>query len=82
MEEAIGMLVDGLSAAGQASPKESTADVTGAFIRREQLGSTAIGGGYAVPHIKHPAIAKLVGAVGYSPNGSTFAPLTASWSTW
>ncbi len=74
MEEAIGMLVDGLSAAGYV-PEESAADVTAAFIRREQLGSTAIGGGYAVPHVKHPAITKLVGAVGYSPDGIDFRAL-------
>ncbi len=74
MEEAIGMLVEALSATGHV-PKESATDVTGAFIRREQLGSTAIGGGYAVPHVKHPAIDKLVGAVSYSPNGIDFHAL-------
>ncbi len=74
MEEAVGMLVDGLSEAGHI-PKESAPDVTGAFIRREQLGSTAIGGGYAVPHVKHPAINKLVGAVGYAPDGVDFRAL-------
>ncbi|MHB8897600.1 MAG: PTS sugar transporter subunit IIA [Thermoguttaceae bacterium] len=71
MEEVIGKLVEGLAASGHI-PKESAADVTAAFIRREQLGSTAIGGGYAVPHIKHPAIARLAGAVGYSPDGIDF----------
>jgi len=74
MEEAIGLLVEGLAAAGHV-PTESAADVTSAFIRREQLGSTAIGGGYAVPHVKHPAIAKLVGAIGYSPEGIDFRAL-------
>jgi PTS system fructose-specific IIA component/PTS system nitrogen regulatory IIA component len=71
MEETIGALVDALAATGHV-PKESASDVTGAFIRREQLGSTAIGGGYAVPHVKHPAISDLVGAVGYSPDGIDF----------
>ncbi len=74
MEEAIGELVGGLTAAGHV-PKASAADVTSAFIRREQLGSTAIGGGYAVPHVKHPAITKLVGAIGYSPDGIDFRAL-------
>jgi PTS system fructose-specific IIA component/PTS system nitrogen regulatory IIA component len=74
MEEAIGMLVESLSAAGHVPP-ESVADVTEAFIRREQLGSTAVGGGYAIPHVKHPAIAKLVGVVGYSPDGIDFQAL-------
>ena len=46
--------------------------MTAAFVRREQLGSTAIGGGYAVPHIKHPAITDLVGAVAYAPDGIDF----------
>lgn len=71
MEEAIGTLVQNLSKTGHVPP-ESAADVTAAFIRREQLGSTAIGGGYAIPHVKHPAIADLVGAVGYSPDGIDF----------
>jgi mannitol/fructose-specific phosphotransferase system IIA component (Ntr-type) len=71
MEEAIGTLVDSLAKAGHV-PEESAADVTAAFIRREQLGSTAIGGGYAVPHVKHPAISALVGAVGYAPDGIDF----------
>ena len=74
MEEAIGLLVDGLRDAGHI-PEESAADVTAAFIRREQLGSTAIGGGYAVPHVKHPSVTKLVGAIGYSPEGVDFRAL-------
>ena len=71
MEAAIGMLVGSLAKAGHI-PAASAADVTAAFIRREQLGSTAIGGGYAVPHVKHPAISKLVGAIGYAPEGIDF----------
>ncbi len=71
MEEAIGALVDALARTGHV-PEQSAPDVTAAFIRREQLGSTAIGGGYAVPHIKHPSITELVGAVAYAPDGIDF----------
>ncbi len=71
MEDAIGQLVDSLSRAGQV-PQESAAEIAAAFVRREQLGSTAIGGGYAVPHIKHRAVSKLVGVVAYAPDGIDF----------
>jgi len=70
-EEAIGKLVEALARTGHV-PEASTPDVTDAFIRREQLGSTAIGHGFAVPHIKHPAIKDLVGTIGYCPRGVDF----------
>ena len=39
---------------------------------REQLGSTGIGGGIAIPHAKHESIERLIGAVGTSTEGIDF----------
>ena len=41
-----------------------------AILKREELGSTGIGRGVAVPHTKHPSIDKLVGTVAISRRGS------------
>ena len=37
--------------------------IVAAILKREELGSTGIGRGVAVPHTKHPAVDKLVGTV-------------------
>src|SRR4029079_6056806 len=37
-----------------------------AILKREELGSTGIGRGVAVPHTKHPSIDKLIGTVAIS----------------
>ena len=42
---------------------------------REELGSTGIGRGVAVPHTKHPSVEKLCGAVAVSESGVDFASL-------
>lgn len=44
-------------------------------IDREQLGSTGIGRGVAVPHTKHPSVEKLCGTVAVSEAGVEFASL-------
>jgi nitrogen PTS system EIIA component len=49
--------------------------VVKAIIDREKHGSTGFGKGVAVPHVKHPAIKKRVGAVGRSTVGVDFAAL-------
>ncbi len=46
-----------------------------AIIDREKHGSTGFGKGVAVPHVKHPAIKKRVGAIGRSAVGVDFAAL-------
>ena len=46
-----------------------------AILKREELGSTGIGRGVAVPHTKHPSVAKLVGTVGVSTEGVDFNSL-------
>ena len=46
-----------------------------AIIRREELGSTGIGYGIAVPHTKHPSVERLVGTVAISSGGIDFDSL-------
>jgi PTS system fructose-specific IIA component/PTS system nitrogen regulatory IIA component len=44
-------------------------------MKREDLGSTGIGRGVAVPHTKHPSVSRLVGTVAVSPKGIEFESL-------
>lgn len=46
-----------------------------AILKREELGSTGIGRGVAVPHTKHPGVENLVGTVGISHEGIDFNSL-------
>jgi PTS system fructose-specific IIA component/PTS system nitrogen regulatory IIA component len=67
-------LVESLAAAGAVKP----ADVDGivaAIMKREELGSTGIGRGVAVPHTKHASVDRLVGTVGVSSEGVDFNSL-------
>lgn len=56
----------------------ATGDMEGivkAIMKREDLGSTGIGRGVAVPHTKHPSVNRLVGTVAVSPEGINFDSL-------
>jgi PTS system fructose-specific IIA component/PTS system nitrogen regulatory IIA component len=46
-----------------------------AILKREELGSTGIGRGVAVPHTKHPSVHELIGAVAVSDEGVDFDSL-------
>ena len=46
-----------------------------AIMKREELGSTGIGRGVAVPHTKHPSVEKLIGTVAVSREGVDFNSL-------
>jgi PTS system fructose-specific IIA component/PTS system nitrogen regulatory IIA component len=46
-----------------------------AIMKREDLGSTGIGRGVAVPHTKHPSVRRLVGTVAISHEGVDFESL-------
>jgi fructose-specific phosphotransferase system IIA component len=46
-----------------------------AILKREELGSTGIGRGVAVPHTKHPSVNELVSAVAVSREGVDFDSL-------
>ena len=55
--------------------KEEYEGIVKAIIKREELGSTGIGRGIAVPHTKHPSVKRLVGCVAVSAGGIDFESL-------
>jgi mannitol/fructose-specific phosphotransferase system IIA component (Ntr-type) len=67
-------LVQALAAAKALAPADVDA-VVKAIADREKTGSTGFGKGVAVPHVKHPAVKKRIGAVGRSTVGVDFAAL-------
>jgi len=54
---------------------DSTDSVVEALMRREEIGSTGIGHGVAIPHAKHPAVRRLLGAYAHSTAGVGFDSL-------
>ena len=72
--EVIEELVDSLLAAGEINADQRD-DIVASILKREELGSTGIGRGVAVPHTKHPSVSKLVGTVGVSEEGVDFDSL-------
>jgi PTS system fructose-specific IIA component/PTS system nitrogen regulatory IIA component len=73
-EGVIKELVDMLVKAGEISEDEQDG-IMKAILKREELGSTGIGRGVAVPHTKHPSVDRLVGTVGVSDGGVDFDSL-------
>lgn len=67
-------LAEALKEAGKISATDVDS-VVKAVMKREELGSTGIGRGVAVPHTKHPSVDRLVGTVGVSPVGVDFDSL-------
>jgi mannitol/fructose-specific phosphotransferase system IIA component (Ntr-type) len=67
-------LVDSLAAAGAIAERE-VPGIVSAIMKREELGSTGIGRGVAVPHTKHASVERLVGTVGVSAEGVDFNSL-------
>ncbi len=55
--------------------EEELESIIKAIMKREELGSTGIGRGVAVPHTKHPSVDRLVGTVGVSHDGVDFQSL-------
>ncbi len=64
-DEVISEMVEGLAKA-HGVPEEDAQSVAESIMRREELGSTGIGRGVAVPHTKHVSVDRLVGAVAIS----------------
>lgn len=73
-ESVIRELVSGLVESSQINSGEQES-ILKAIMKREELGSTGIGRGVAVPHTKHPSVNKLVGTVGVSGEGVDFDSL-------
>ena len=55
--------------------KEDYEGIVKAILKREELGSTGIGRGIAVPHTKHPSVKRLVGCVAVNADGIDFDSL-------
>jgi mannitol/fructose-specific phosphotransferase system IIA component (Ntr-type) len=75
-EEAIREIVQSLNTAGRLAEADLES-VSRAILNREELGSTGIGQGVAVPHTRHPKADRLIGTVALSrkPRGVDFAAL-------
>jgi PTS system nitrogen regulatory IIA component len=67
-------MVESLQRAGRIE-SENVEGIIAAIMKREELGSTGIGRGVAVPHTKHPSVNQLIGAVGVSRDGVDFNSL-------
>jgi mannitol/fructose-specific phosphotransferase system IIA component (Ntr-type) len=73
-EDAIREIVHSLLAAGLFLPADAES-ITRAIMNREELGSTGIGQGVAVPHTRHPKADRLICTVAISQRGVDFAAL-------
>ena len=73
-ESVIREMVQALVDVGKIQPGQFESIVR-AILNREELGSTGIGRGVAVPHTKHPSVDQLVGTVAVSSNGVDFDAL-------
>jgi len=73
-DDAIRELVEALAHAGKVAPKQVD-EIAQKIIEREAQGSTGIGKGIAVPHIKHPSATEIVGTIGCSRDGIDFNSL-------
>ena len=75
-ESVIREMVAALAEAGDIA-EDAMDSIIKAIMKREELGSTGIGRGIAVPHTKHPCVERLVGTVAVSPLGVDFNSLDA-----
>ncbi|HCN20106.1 MAG: PTS fructose transporter subunit IIA [Planctomycetes bacterium RIFCSPHIGHO2_02_FULL_50_42] len=73
-KSAIKEMVEALTQSNKIPVKEVDS-VMVALMKREQLGSTGIGGGVAVPHTKHGCVSRLVVTVARSEEGIDFDAL-------
>ena len=71
-EEVVGELVDALIQSKKL-PGANRDEVIRGVMKRERLGSTGIGAGLAVPHVKQSThVPEMMGAFGRSPDGIEF----------
>ena len=73
-ETAIRAMVSSLQKAGSIKAEDEE-NIVAAILKREELGSTGIGRGVAVPHTKHGSTDKLIAAVALAKDGVDFASL-------
>ena len=73
-EAVVRELVSSLKTTGKVTEADED-NIIKAIMRREQLGSTGIGRGVAIPHAKHESVGKLIGTIGLAPAGIPFESL-------
>jgi PTS system fructose-specific IIA component/PTS system nitrogen regulatory IIA component len=73
-EGVIRELVNALISSGMLTAEQEE-PIVQAIMKREELGSTGIGRGIAVPHTKHASVSQPVGTVGISRGGVDFQSL-------
>ncbi len=73
-EDAIRAMVRSLCEAGSVRAEDEES-IVAAILKREELGSTGIGNGVAVPHTKHPSVDRLIATVALAKEGVDFASL-------
>jgi PTS system nitrogen regulatory IIA component len=73
-EGAIREMIESLRASGHIKGGEPE-NIIKAILKREQLGSTGIGRGVAIPHTKHDSVDHLIGTVAVSNDGVPFDSL-------
>lgn len=73
-EQAIREIIHSLLSAGKLNQAE-VESIVAAIMKREELGSTGIGNGVAVPHTKHPSVDRMIGTVAVSKQGLDFASI-------
>ncbi|MCH8839188.1 MAG: PTS sugar transporter subunit IIA [Planctomycetes bacterium] len=73
-EQVIRAMATALLEVGKIS-EDQHESIVEAVLKREELGSTGIGRGVAVPHTKHPSVSELVGTVAVSEDGVDFDSL-------
>ncbi len=73
-EGVLSQLLDILIESKKVSSKEKD-ELLKVLLEREALGSTAIGNGIAIPHVKSPLVKDLVAALGISKDGVDFDAL-------
>ena len=71
---AIRELISALVEAGEVA-QDDHEDIVQGILKREELGSTGIGRGVAVPHAKHDRVDQPVGTIGISQQGIGFNSL-------
>lgn len=73
-DDAIKAMTAELRSSGTIS-EEDEESIVAHILKREELGSTGIGNGVAVPHTKHPSVDRLVATVALARDGVDFASL-------
>jgi PTS system fructose-specific IIA component/PTS system nitrogen regulatory IIA component len=73
-QQVITEMVKALQAAGYFG-NEDVQDIVKAVLRREQLGTTGIGHGIAIPHSRHASVDRLIGTLAIAREGLPFESL-------